>query len=382
MTAFAFLIPLIFVIFILIFFREKVVWWEYLILVIPSMLISTLMYFGMISSNTSDVEYFGDYVTEIVYYEDWDEYIHKTCSYTTTDSKGNSTTHTYDCSYVDYHPEEYKQKLSNGNEYSIDKTEYLRLFSMWKTPNIFVDLDRDYHNNDGDSYVKSFDNNILHSKTRTVSHNYTNKIKGSKSVFGFTNISKKEAVKLGLFEYPELYEQSKTTWSFDNDANQSPFLGYKPTKEELIKWQWINGYYGVKNQFRTYNLVFYNKPLSIVQEQKSYWEGGNKNEMIVCICLDSITKNIQWIDVFSWSDKPTYEVNLRSYFNNKTKINFLEFANWTENSIPKYWKRKEFKDFDYIDVQLTDTQITWLFIIIFIFNLGMSIFIVLNNENN
>jgi len=381
MTAIAFIIPLIFTIFLLVFFRQKVVWWEYLIIVLPSTIIAACLYFGMISYTTSDTEYFGSYVTGIKYYEPWDEYIHQTCTRTVGSGK-NQTTETYDCSYVENHSPEWKQLLSSGYEYGISHAEYNRLFSLWNTENSFIDMHRDYHSQDGDCYSKLWDGNISHSKTRTVTHNYENKIKGSKSIFGFENISPDEAKTLGLFEYPNLYQQSSGGFFNDNDTNQSPFLGYKPTKDELVQWGFINGYYGHKNQFRTYNLVFYNKPLSIVQDQRSYWEGGNKNELITCICLDSTSKKILWVDAFSWCDKPTYEVNLKSYFNGKEKLNFIEFAEWTKTTIPQYWKRKEFKDFNYIDVQLTGTQFMWMLILIFIFNVGMSIYVILNDEEN
>jgi hypothetical protein len=73
------------------------------------------------------------------------------------------------------------------------------------------------------------------------------------------------------------------------------------------------------------------------------------------------------------------EVNFRSFYTGKDKVNLDELATWTESSIPKYWHRKEFKDFDYIDVKLSDTQLLWLFIISMIVNLALSIWIVLNN---
>lgn len=382
MMTFLFVIPIIFAIILLIFFNKKTVWWEYLILVLPSAGITILIYWGMISYTTSDTEYLGEYVTSIKYYEDWDEYVHKTCTETTTDSKGNTTTRTYDCSYVNYHPEEWKQVLSNGKEHNISQKEYLRLFKKWNTQNEFVDLKRSYHTNDGDCYTKSWDGLINNSKTVTIKQSYINKIKGSKSIFGFTEISKNEALKIGLYEYPELKHQSKTSLLGHSDLNQNPVLGYELNDSDLIKWQFINGFYGHIHQFRTYILVFYNKPVSIINEQKSYWEGGNKNELIVCVGLDSINNKIQWYDAFSWSDKPTYEVNLRSYFLNKDTLDFNDFANWTIQSVPKYWKRKEFKDFDYIDIELNSNQTIWLFVIIMLFNLCMTIFIIFNNETN
>lgn len=50
----------------------------------------------------------------------------------------------------------------------------------------------------------------------------------------------------------------------------------------------------------------------------------------------------------------------------------------------KLWKRKEFKDFDYIDVEISDGQTVALFIIILLLDIGLSIFLIGNefiNEN-
>lgn len=378
MTALAYLIPVIFAIILLIFFHKKVVWWEYLILIVPSVIITAFMYFGMVSYSESDTEYFGDYATGIRYYEPWDEYIHRTCTRTVGSGK-NQHTESYDCSYIEYHDEEWKQVLSNGYEYSISKAEYNRLFNMWHTPNAFVDMHRHYHHKDGDMYSKNFDGLREHAKTRTTDHEYKNKIKASYSIFGFTKIDKDEAKEMHLYDYPELYEQSKGGLFSGGDINQSPFLGYKPTAAELQRWQFINGFYGPKKEFRVYLLFFYNKPQTIVQDQRSYWQGGNKNEMILCFGMDSVSKKIQWVDAFSWCDKPTFEVYFRSYFNGKDKLDLMKLADWTEYAARNYWVRKHFEDFDYIDVELSQTQLTWLFIIVFLVNAGLSVWIILND---
>jgi len=364
MTPFIYLIPIIFAVILFIFFRTKVVWWEYLILIGPSMIITGLIQFGMISSSTSATEYLGDIVSEVRYYEPWNEWITETCSSTTTDSKGNSHTTYYDCSHSVSHSSRWVQITSTGKYYDISHEEFDRLTKIWSTPINFVDMYRDYYTRDGDMYCKTFDNNVLTSKTVTKSHNYTNKIKNSYSIFGFNKIDEKEAKKLGLYDYPKLYDN-------DGSDNQSPFLGYKPTKNQLIEWQYINGTFGPISQIRIFLVFFYNKPLSIVQQQRSYWIGGNKNELVYCFGLDSVSKKIQWVDAFSWSDKPAMEVNFRSFYTGKDKVNLDELSIWTQNSIPKYWSRKQFKDFDYIDVKLSDKQLLWLFIIVMIINLGL-----------
>lgn len=375
-----FLLPLLFVVYLAIFFRSKVTPWEYVILVVPSVLLTVLIYFGMVSYSKSDTEYLGDYVTEIRYYEPWNEYIHRTC--TRTSRVGNSTvTTTYDCSYVQHHSEKFVQVYS-GYEYEITKIEFERLSKLWSKNSLnFKDMNRHFHTKDGDMYFKKYDYLREHIKTRTVTNTYSNKIKASHSIFGFIDISKEDAKKMGLHDYPELYKQKGGAF-FENDQNQNPFIGYTPRKEELDRWQFLNGYYGNKKQIRLFLLFYYNKPQSIVQDQRSYWEGGNKNEMVLCFGIDSITKKIQWADAFSWCDRPTFEVNFRSYMSGKDKLNLIELSKWSEHAINNYWVRKNFKDFDYIDVELTNTQLMWLLGLILLFNAAMSFWIVINDKEN
>jgi hypothetical protein len=220
-------------------------------------------------------------------------------------------------------------------------------------------------------YEKQFDGIREHSKTRTVTNSYINKVNCSNSLFGFTDIKQEEAKKRGLYDYPSL--------GGGNDDDQTPIMGYKTIPIILNRWKFINGYYGPTKQFRCYVLFFYDKPLSIVKEQRSYWKGGNKNEMIMCIGMNSKTHKIQWTDAFSWCDKPTFEVNFRSYMQGKEKVDLLKLSEWTEFAARNYWKRKNFKDFDYIIVQLTNTQLVWLFIIMLVLNIVLSVYVVGND---
>lgn len=376
MLSLIFLIPIIFAIVLLIFFNKKVVWFEYLILIIPSIIISSAVYFGMIRHSEDDVEYLGEYVSSVKYYEPWDEYIHRTCTRTVGSGK-HSHTVSYDCSYVEHHDKEWKQVLSNGYEYSISESEYNRLTRLWKNGNIFIDMHRNFHSYDGDCYEKKWDKTPINSKTVTFEESYVNKVKASNSIFGFSKIESNEAKTLGLYEYPNLFSQSS---SFsENDQDQSPFLGYKPSPLEMKKFRFINGYYGNTKQFRTYLLFFYDKPRTIVKDQQSYWSGGNKNEFIICFGIDSKTKNIKWVDCFSWSDKHTLEIDVKSYFDDKEKLNLSKFADWFGTKIVKDWSRKNFSDFDYINVELTPTQLLWLFIVVMLFNIAVSIWVVCND---
>ena len=68
-------IPFITALFLLIVFNKKMVWWEYVVLILPSILFALLTQIIMVSVNAQDTEYLGGYVTRITYYEPWDEMV-------------------------------------------------------------------------------------------------------------------------------------------------------------------------------------------------------------------------------------------------------------------------------------------------------------------
>ena len=80
MVLLTYIIPFITAIVLLLFFRKKTMWWEYVVVICPSLLLCLLIEFCMKEVNTDDVEYLGYYVEKITYTEDWDEWIHKTCT--------------------------------------------------------------------------------------------------------------------------------------------------------------------------------------------------------------------------------------------------------------------------------------------------------------
>ena len=111
MLALTFSIPVITCLILLFGFRQFTAWWEYLVVLLPSILLSSALYFGLLEIQETDTEYLGYYVSKVEYYEDWDEWVHQTCTRTWTDSKGNTHTETYDCSHSVYHPEYWQMIL-------------------------------------------------------------------------------------------------------------------------------------------------------------------------------------------------------------------------------------------------------------------------------
>lgn len=370
-------LPFIISIFLLIFFKKYIVWWEYICLVVTSILFTLLLKSVFIASLEYDTEYLGGYITKITHYDEWDEWIHKTCTRQVPcgrDSKGHTIyrTETYDCSYREYHPERWTYTDNyNREEYFYNKSYFDAAMRELGYPKmVFRDMHRNYYRIDGDAQDYFYDGTVQHIRPLVWSETYRNKILASHSIFKFEDIDDEEADSLGLFRYPDV-----------NDNDQAVILGFKAGKKVHKQYKYINSVYGSKKQFRIYVLVFRDKPLEISEKQKSYWQGGNKNEFVLCLGYNTKKGTIDWCNPFSWCDKPELEVATKRYFRDHPKMDLSEYPQWLENHL-HLWKRKEFKDFDYIENELTKGQSIALLIIILILDIFVSILFIGNEATN
>ena len=370
-------LPFIISVFLLIFFKKYIVWWEYICLVGVSILFTLLFKSIFIASLEYDTEYLGGYITKITHYDEWDEWIHKTCTRRVPcgrDSKGNTIyrTETYDCSYRDYHPECWKYTDNyNREEYFYNKSYFDAAMKELGHPKmVFRDMHRKYYRIDGDAQDYYYDGTPQHLRALVWKNSYQNKILASHSIFKFEDIDDDDADSLGLFRYPDV-----------NDNDQDVILGFRAGKEVHKQYKYINSIYGARKQFRIYVLVFRDKPLEISEKQKSYWQGGNKNEFVLCLGYNTKKGTIDWCNPFSWCDKPELEVATKRYFREHPRMDLSQYPSWLHKNI-NLWKRKQFSDFDCIKNELTKGQSIALFIIILFFDVLVSILLIGNNINN
>lgn len=368
-----YLIPFIFAVILLISFKKEIVWWEYIVLIVPSILFILLLKLCMVKFNSKDIEYLGDYVERITYYEPWDELQLVTHSTVVPDGKGGTRIKTYTTLERVYHNEKYTMFTHNTQrEIRITEKEYYTIRKRLGDKTIFRDMKRDYHSIDGDAYDIYWDKTVENFYDLTESKFYSNKIKSSQSntIFKYIDISKEEAKKLGLYEYPDIYVKD----------NQIPILGKKVRDIDYQRIKYINGVYGKKYQIRVYILLYENKDIEISELQKSYWQNGNKNELIVCLGVEN--DSVIWTNSFSWCDKPSIEIQTRNYFIENPKLDINEYGKWLEKQIPNNWNRKNFEDFDYIHINLTNVQDIIIVILTIILNIILSCFLIENEYKN
>jgi hypothetical protein len=363
-------------------FKNKIVWWEILIPVAGSALFILISYYTMKSVTLSDVEYNGYIVTEARYYEAWETWKKKTCSRTyTTGSGKNRTTHTvyYDCSYCDYNSERYVMIDSDGDEISISRDKYLSLVKLWKETPKFVELNRDINyrgscGKDGDMYRIVWNRDINTSITTTHTKSFTNILKSNHSAFNYPNIEKDKARTSGLYEYPELQQYNY----------QSSVIGIEDfnsrSRLKIIKTlDYINGAYGRKYKVKIFTLFFKNRDISTAFQQEAYWDGGNQNEIVVCIGLDNLG-NIEWVKPFSWCDNKRVLIDIREDLMEAPVKDDKAFYNIYMKAINSHWHYKSFKDFNYLSFEPTSGQLWFVYIMTLIISIGCVFWAVVNEE--
>lgn len=369
------LIPIVASIILLVFFRKQTVWWEYFLVIVPSVLLVIILHYSFESYLTNSTEYRSYYYVKAMHYDSWNEWIHKTCTRRIPSGtyKGHTRyrTETYDCSYCKEHPERWTLIDNTGNEIYTSEIDFNRVVKKWKANSVFVDMKRKFYTKDGDAQSYSWDNNKLTAETYTITRNYENKIKAARSVFNFKYISKEEAKELGLYDYPPVI-----------NGHQNAVIGLKDqTPLDVNSLRFVNAYLGHDKQFRTFLIFFYDKPASISELQRSYWYGGNKNEFITCVGLNSNDNSLEWINSFSWMDNQKMNIECETYFRNRGYVDVDEYSNWIMENASN-WHRKEFSDFDYLEIELTDKQYTWMLIATIVISLAMSLFVILNGIKN
>lgn len=294
-----------------------------------------------------DIEYWGSYITETRYYEAWNEKVdcrHEiSCTHDKTckDSNGRSYTcgkkhsndgyqHSYD---VDEHPPEWIGHNAIGEKFDYgNSVKFNDLCGIWKNKQR-VELNRNYHTKDGNMYVCKYSGRPEELEPTTTAHTYENKIPVSDSYLRKDPPSPEEIKHYGLYPYPTIigyYSQ--------NNLLSPSFLQTDSNKYWLA---YLNATRGSAKKIRIYVIVFLNKSEEAAYAQHAYWEGGNKNELIVCIGIDDHQKT-QWAKAFSYQDNADLVTNIKYYLLNQERLDLVNFYGYLAGDIDKSWKRKEF----------------------------------------
>lgn len=381
--------PILSSIILLIYFREKIAKWE---LIIPSLFVTIfILFFKLIyelSSNYS-TEYRGNLITSATYYEYYSTWVDKTCSREVCSGSGENrtcVTEYYDCSYCDENEPYWVVTDNEGNNHTISKKYYEKLIKKWSADPQFIDMNREIVKEysgffsktlecgcDGDKYKIKWDKKPETSEANVYEHSYKNKVLNNNSAFSYGKISKEEAEKMKLYEYPEYYDFYKQNAILGLEKVK----GLKNSNEIQNKFEFINGL-GYKTKNKTFVLLFPDRNLDVAFLQEQYWLGGNRNELVICIGYDSKTNKINWVKPFSWTDNKRVLVEIREEISELKYLDFDKIYVKVYNIIHKYFKPKNFDDFEYLDTEYSTGSYVFVYISSLIISILISIWIVKN----
>lgn len=365
------LIPILTAAVIFLFYRDKALWWEYMVLFAVSAFSYAVTTMIMYESNIRDTEYWGSLGVKVRYYEHWDEYIQKTCSYESCSGSGKDQTCTtvyYDCSYVDDHPEYWVLISDSGLEYEISESYYDELRQKWNAKAEFVEMSRNYHRIDGDAYDYRWDAREVTAQGIVTVHSYDNKTQAANTIFKFKDMEPAEAREKGLFDYPKL----------SAGFIQPTILGASVHDSTRRKFDYLNATLGSNKEVKIFILYFWNKSRNVATEQKNYWKGGNKNELVICVGVDKATKKVNWVESFSWCKIPAVESKISAWYAQNQHFNLDRFQPVLQSLIYSEWHRRDFADFDYIEIELSESQVIWTWVILSILCILASVWVVKN----
>jgi hypothetical protein len=195
----------------------------------------------------------------------------------------------------------------------------------------------------------------------TVTHEYTNKVQASKSVFNFQPI---DPTKTFVYNRPPF-----SGWHQDAIIGEAG-----PTKEQgELQLGIVNGVLGHPSKVHVYVLVYHDKTRQAFIDQQSYWKNGNKNELNVCVDVDK-DYHIQWCDVFGWSKLEGLKFNMRDHIMGQKVLDLGEFGKWLYPQIEGKQVRRDMKEFDYLSIEPPTWAVLLVYFLVVVICVGIAWF--------
>lgn len=353
-------------------------WDVYAWILAGSWVYSGVIHYYMIQKRITDEEYLSAWATEIIHEDAWTRIIHVTrrvpCG---RDRQGRTIYRTVHETHHERYPDRWIMKDSDGTLKDLSMERFFEIQSLWNVPGQEASI-RGTDIVGGIRYLQVYAFNDVLSRFKgsedvysqpllrlyvptTRTEHYTNKVRHSGSIFRLDRIKEKEARSLGLFFYPPVRE------------DQDSILGRDFPQSTLKKFRLLNALNGWNHQIHLFILFFDAKQgIQIAEKQRAFWEGGNKNELTVCLGMDE--GMVQWCRAFSWCDDITLQVKTEGWFRDHPSLDMDAFHRFLLNNL-HLWKRKEFKDFNYLHVSLSKKQMIWLSLLTILLEVGIIIYL-------
>lgn len=265
---------------------------------IAAALVTISMVLGLSKcSNQRDTETHSGKVEKAVHIPKWEaEWIELVTHYS-TDSKGNTTSYTVPETKRETHYPKWWVETTLGR-YDIEPWFFDQI-SEKHGISVEKGYRPDYDSGDRNDYISYVnDDPEFCDYPVTKIKTWMNPLKNSKTLHNYQKISKEEAQKMGLPNYPD-----NATFS------SSRIIG--DTAIDIWNWDKMNSALGPQKHV---NLILV-KTDSIEKAKyiQAHWQNGKKNDLVIC---HGGTKNASadWCYVFGWSKSELVKQNIQTLF--------------------------------------------------------------------
>jgi len=289
-----------------------------------------------------DKEVWNYKISKVQYEEKWSERESRTrrvaCG---TDSKGNTRYRTETYYVTEYHGPYWKSADEYGNTRNIDESVYQNWKRVWAN-----EKKTGIHKGSaaglgtpitGGIFECGWTGDFERIFPWSDIHKYKNKVRHSHSVLKY-----KEPTR----ELEKKYPRPADT------GNTSPVLSYGRSfsEQEVNLLHRTNAHLGRRYLVHPILVVFgQDATRGAVDDVLSAWQGPNKNELVTFAALKD--DKILWCEVHSWMDNTTLHATLRDELV-KERFTAGRYSDLLLKYVPKQWRKKSFKDFEYLQVEV------------------------------
>lgn len=334
---FVLLLPLLCIVVLAAIWTTRIVWWEYVLVVAVPFLFVLVVRTVSVNAQTRDVEWVRLRATEAWYEESWNRYVHRRCT-----SGSGKHRRTYDCSYVETIPPRWWVGLSDGSRQNVTSGAFELLRTRWGGAE-FVEMHRPSHTRDGDAWKATWKGDDASLQPWTAERSWENRIHAARSVFGYSPVDTSTMRRLSLVDYPQ-----------GSGPDMPQLLGVvDPQADALLRVRNAASRDPVPPNILI--VVFDSKGPEAGRAQEAYWEGGNRNEFVVCLGRDG--GRTTWVHAFSWTPDKRLAIEVRDMLEERDSLSLGAIADSVAARVLHRWKPRDFHEFDYLRVEPTPRAI-------------------------
>lgn len=342
--------------------NKKFELWELVVLVVFNLLFAFLFNYFACKSVLADTETWSGKVVEATFQPEWVEYYQEAIYRTVSSGTGKNITTRIVFSHWETryrtHSERFYVEDTFNREIDIDKNRYGKIVSLFggnkplKGKRRTGEHNSRLHSGDENDHVAYCGDKIY---PVTIKKDWENRVKASPSLFSYPLVN-------SGFKYPlnqNVFESDRLV------GNANKFIDIK-------EWDKINAILGMKKGVNLIAVGFINKDISEAFNQEAKWIGGKKNDLV--ICFNTSNNKINWVKVFGWSEADLVKRNIES-------LVLLKGFNLEKlvEIVSKDYTKKDWKKFDYLEVEIKVSNYIWFAILTSIFSVTW-IFLSKNNK--